>query len=840
MAAAEKEPGPGARGRLAAGMALARRLTLQLCAALAVPSAGAAYTATHLFPGDPAHRASLAIIGPAALGALLLSALAFWLLLSPVRAGLAPGAGDALRGAAAAAALAAPGRIAGLGSVVTLVAILAVAAERLSAGRPLDVVLASSAASTAFAIMGAMLAYSVASAGLSPAIAELGSPQAPRGGSMGGRVLVVSAGLLAVALLLLGALAYARYRSDMDRHEVLRAEQALDAAARLLPERGAAAAVELAWLASGAPVAIRGPDGRTLARAGGGEELLPAQPGPPVEVVPGGWALRRDLPGARRLVAFVSDAPLLERRRAFWTSNVALVVGLLAAASLLVLLVARSFTVPLRSLGRAADRVASGDLTAEPPSLTRDELGRLAADFRRMTGGLAALVRDVKEASRGVLDGARALEEIGGKVQAGATEEREQAGGVEGAMDSMQDSVAIAGRGVEALGEYVASTSAAVAEMTSALEEVRRQAVELTRLVESAGGDLGRLSRAGRAAQEQLGALEDLAGHAGGSLAAVAASLESLETSSVASQLAAAQAAEMADRAGGVVREAADGIQGVRGAVADAKRRVTALGRRSDDIAQILTFIGEVAGRTSLLSLNASIIATQAGEHGKGFAVVAEQIRELASQISRSTQSIGEIIQAVRDDVEGTARLIDRGDDLAAGAVSLARKSLGALDEIRGATAKGHETAAAIQGALQAHGESTREVAQLVSSVAQGSRALGEAVQMVGRSVSGVSSVGGGVNDLADRVRRALEEQSGLGRRQIQALERINAMIGEIASAMDSHRAASRRVQEALRRLAGAAQQHEAAVGALGGVAARLGSHSRALAQRVDRFKLDA
>jgi methyl-accepting chemotaxis protein len=96
------------------------------------------------------------------------------------------------------------------------------------------------------------------------------------------------------------------------------------------------------------------------------------------------------------------------------------------------------------------------------------------------------------------------------------------------------------------------------------------------------------------------------------------------------------------------------------------------------------------------------------------------------------------------------------------------------------------------------------------------------------------------VNDLADRVRRALEEQSGLGRRQIQALERINAMIGEIASAMESHRAASRRVQEALRGLAGAAQQHEAAVGALGGVAARLGSHSRALAQRVDRFKLEA
>jgi hypothetical protein len=55
---------------------------------------------------------------------------------------------------------------------------------------------------------------------------------------------------------------------------------------------------------------------------------------------------------------------------------------------------------------------------------------------------------------------------------------------------------------------------------------------------------------------------------------------------------------------------------------------------------------------------------------------------------------------------------------------------------------------------------------------------------------------------------------------------------------MDRHAAASRRVQEALQRLNGTSRQHEAAVGALGGVAAGLGRHSRALAERVGRFKI--
>jgi methyl-accepting chemotaxis protein len=712
-------------------------------------------------------------------------------------------------------------------------------ALRVRQGRPFDVALSGAAVCVAFAVMAAMLAYSVASTELAPALAGLGAVSpGTEGTSVRVKVVVVSAGLIAFAVLLLGPVAYARYRTDLDRLEVARAERALRRATPLVKERGAAAAADLVWALAELPVAVVGPDGASLAQAGSGRAPVPlAGPGPALETVPGGWLVRRPLDGGRTLVAFLSDAPLVERRRAFFGSGGLLALGVLFAAALLVWWVARGFVVPLRYLARSADRVAGGDLTGAPPVVTGDEIGRLASDFRRMTGGLTSLVHGVQEAARGVQGGTGEMEAIGEQVRAGASEEREQVSGVQTAVEAMQDSVALAGRGVAGLSEYVASTSAAVAEMTAALEEVRRQAAELERLAESAGQDVEQLSETGRRAETQLASLDDLAGHASQSLTVVSGSLESLENSSVASQLAAAQAAELAEHAGVVVREAADGIEGVRATVADAKRRVTVLGRRSDDIDQILDFIGEVAGRTNLLSLNASIIATQAGEHGKAFAVVAEQIRELASQISSSTKSIGEIIGAVRDDVSGTARIIDRGDELAAGAVALARKSLGALDEIRTATARGHETAAAIQGTLTAHAESTHEVANLVASVADNSKALSDAVQMVGRSVAGIGSVTRGVGGLADRVSRALEEQSGLGRRQLEALERINAMISDIARAMERHGAATARVQEALRRLTHTAQQHEAAVAALGGVGRRLGMHSQALAERVDRFK---
>jgi methyl-accepting chemotaxis protein len=822
-------------------MDIARRLTAELTAALAVPAAGSAYVASHLFPEDPGHVQARPLVVGMSLAVMMLGALIFWRLLAPVRAGLAAGAGEERRHQAGRAALRTPLRVSAAVGIAGTATAVGLAVSRIAAGRPVDAVVAGALVGLAFVIMATMLAYSVASAGLAKVLLELGpTGEEPGRVSMRSKVLATSAGLVCFALLLVGPIAYARYRADLDGDHLARAERALANAAAIAAQRGPAAAAEFASLATDAPAAVVDGGGAILSRSGGGDgSLLAAAGRPGRERLAGAWRLRRPLPDGRTLVILLPEAPLLARRAALWNASGLVGLAVLAAAFLLVWLVARGLTVPLRSLGRAAERVAAGDLTAAPPSVTRDEMGRLASDFRRMTQGLAALVREVQEASRGVLQGTREVEEIGGRVAEGAAEERAQVFGVQTAVQDMQASVALAGRGVAGLSEYVASTSSAVVEMSASLEEVRRQATELTKQAEGAARDVEGLAETGRRAQTQLGGIEEVAWHASESLQAVSASLRELESSSVSSQRAAARAAEMVEQAGTVVREAAEGIEGVRAAVGDAKQRITVLGRRSDDIDQILDFIGEVAGRTNLLSLNASIIATQAGEHGKAFAVVAGHIRELASQISSSTQSIGQILHAVRDDVRGTAQLIDRGDELAAGGVALAHKSLGALEEIRGATDRGRETAVAIQEALQVHANATREVGRLVAAVAEGSRGLAEAVTLVGRSVGGVGTVSRAVNGLADRVSRALEEQSGLGRRQLEALERINAMIAEVSRAMDRHAASTRSVEEALRQLTRTAQQHERSVGALGNVAGRLVSHSHALGERVGRFKVE-
>ncbi|MQQ33381.1 HAMP domain-containing protein [Pseudomonas sp. SZ57] len=292
----------------------------------------------------------------------------------------------------------------------------------------------------------------------------------------------------------------------------------------------------------------------------------------------------------------------------------------------LALWLTRSIVGPLQRAVTAAEQVANGDLTHSIEVDGEDEVTRLLRALAMMQVNLREAMRHIGSSATQLASAATELNSV------------------------TEDSY----RGLNQQNAEIDQAATAINEMTSAVEEVARNAVSTS--------DASNQS----------------------------------STSALAGQTR--------------VIETVQSIQTLTDNVQATSTLVQNLANQSQDIGKVLDVIRSIAEQTNLLALNAAIEAARAGESGRGFAVVADEVRALAHRTQQSTLEIDSMVSAMRS---GSAQALDSMNtsrDRADSTLALAKGAGESLSEITSSINQISERNLVIASAAEEQAQVSREV----------------------------------------------------------------------------------------------------------------------------------
>ncbi len=206
----------------------------------------------------------------------------------------------------------------------------------------------------------------------------------------------------------------------------------------------------------------------------------------------------------------------------------------------------------------------------------------------------------------------------------------------------------------ESLCALLTEVNNSVGMVSSTSQELASSAEEMNASTEQVSSAIQQISKG---AQSQAAQVDETAREMKG----MSSSVEQV----VARSLAASETAKMANdsaNAGKVtVENTIKKMQVIQKVVIESANVIESLGKRSEEIGEIVSVITNISDQTNLLALNAAIEAARAGEQGRGFAVVAEEVKNLAEDSREAAERISKMIKEVQSETAKAVEAMQRG-----------------------------------------------------------------------------------------------------------------------------------------------------------------------------------
>ena len=210
-----------------------------------------------------------------------------------------------------------------------------------------------------------------------------------------------------------------------------------------------------------------------------------------------------------------------------------------------------------------------------------------------------------------------------------------------------------------------------------------------------------------------------------------------------------------------VIRSLIDGMRHLAELNRDSYGIVAELNEDAARIGSISDVVGDLAGQTHLLALNASIEAARAGEEGRGFGVVAEAVKELAERSSAAVKDIRKLIERIQSQAELATERVKEQRVLSEREAENGEISAAALRLVTADAAKVNGRVESISGELVRQGEQVgfvlreaRAMAAATATIKSGARNAFEAGQQQTAVMEEISATSESLKASSEELRR--------------------------------------------------------------------------------------
>ena len=318
------------------------------------------------------------------------------------------------------------------------------------------------------------------------------------------------------------------------------------------------------------------------------------------------------------------------------TTLLALVLGIVLAV-----LIARQISPPLRRALLAMEQVAAGDLSEQPSSHRRDELGQLQNSLQGMTANLRQLIGGVRDGISQIASATEELSAITAQTSAGASSQRQETDQVATAMQEMAATVQEVARN---------AGDASVAASATDLEAREGESV-VTRAV----AQIDRLASQVDATNEAMDALRNESQRIGKVMDVIKAVAEQTNLLALNAAIEAARAGEAGRGFAVVADEVRSLAQRTQASTAEIESAINSLEQGTRSVSDLMEESQSLTESSVALVREAGAALEGITQQVSGIQLMNQQIAAASEQQSAVAEEISRSVVTVRDISEQTA-----------------------------------------------------------------------------------------------------------------------------------------------------------------------------------------